>query len=102
RLPVAAQSSGRDVHRRVRVEPGVAGTRVRRRIDPMNFTGVFAPVPTPFDDQDRVDTRRLASALEKWCRRPLHGFVILGSNAEAALMDDFESDRAIVAAREAV
>jgi len=34
--------------------------------------------------------------------RPLAGVVVLGSNGEAALMDDFESDQAIVAAREAV
>jgi 4-hydroxy-2-oxoglutarate aldolase len=68
----------------------------------MTLTGVLAPVPTPFDDQDRVDTKRLTAALAKWCARPLHGFVVLGSNGEAALMDDVESDRAIAAAREAV
>jgi 4-hydroxy-2-oxoglutarate aldolase len=68
----------------------------------MNFAGVFVPVPTPFDEQDAVDTRRLSAALVKWTATPLSGFVILGSNGEAALMDDFESDRAIVAAREAV
>jgi len=68
----------------------------------MNLAGVFAPVPTPFDDQDRVDTRRLAAALGKWSSRPLAGVVVLGSNGEAVLMDDVESDRAIVAAREAV
>jgi 4-hydroxy-2-oxoglutarate aldolase len=68
----------------------------------MNFAGVLAPVPTPFDDRDQVDTRRLAAALARWSTRPLHGFVILGSNGEAVLMDDFEADRAIVAARDAV
>lgn len=68
----------------------------------MNFEGVLAPVPTPFDDQDQVDTRRLTAALGKWAQRPLHGFVVLGSTGEAVLMDDFESDRAIVAARDAV
>ena len=68
----------------------------------MNFAGVFAPIPTPFDDQDRVDTARLKAALLKWVATPLDGFVVLGSNGEAALMDDFESDQAIVAARDAV
>src|SRR6478672_7825496 len=68
----------------------------------MQLAGVFAPIPTPFDDRDRVDTARLKKALAKWVLRPLHGFVILGSNGEAVLMDDFESDQAIVAAREAV
>ena len=68
----------------------------------MNLSGVFAPIPTPFDDQDAVDTRRLRAALAKWVTRPLTGFIVLGSNGEAALMDDFEADRVIVAAREVV
>jgi 4-hydroxy-2-oxoglutarate aldolase len=68
----------------------------------MNLAGIFAPIPTPFDDQDRVDTNRLRAALERWIARPITGFVVLGSNGEAALMDDFESDRVIVAAREVV
>ncbi len=68
----------------------------------MNLAGVFAPVPTPFDDQDRADTKRLAAALRKWNQRPLTGYIVLGSNGEAVLMDDVESDRVIAAAREAV
>src|SRR3989442_234802 len=68
----------------------------------MNLAGVFAPIPTPFDDRDRVDTARLRAALTKWMKRPLHGVVVLGSNGEAVLMDDFEADQAIVAAREVV
>jgi 4-hydroxy-2-oxoglutarate aldolase len=68
----------------------------------MNLAGVFAPVPTPFDDRDRVDTTRLRAALTKWMKRPLNGVVVLGSNGEAVLLDDFEADQVIVAAREAV
>jgi 4-hydroxy-2-oxoglutarate aldolase len=66
------------------------------------FSGVFAPVPTPFDDRGEADPARLRAAFGRWIARPLAGFVVLGSNGEAALMDDFESDRVIVAAREAV
>src|SRR5258707_2222903 len=68
----------------------------------MNLAGVFAPVPTPFDDRDRVDTARLRTMLAKMASRPLDGVVVLGSNGEAVLMGDFESDQVIVAAREAV
>lgn len=68
----------------------------------MNLAGVFAPIPTPFDEQDQVDTRRLRAALDRWIARPLTGFIVLGSNGEAVVMDDFESDRVIVAAREAI
>jgi len=68
----------------------------------MKLNGVLAPVPTPFDEQDRVDTRRLTAALTKWMARPLHGVVVLGSNGEAVLLDEAEADRTIAAAREAV
>ena len=68
----------------------------------MDLTGVFAPVPTPFDDQDQVDIRRLKAAFARWVNGPLTGFVVLGSNGEAALMDEDESDRVIALTREAV
>ena len=68
----------------------------------MILSGVFAPIPTPFDEDDRVDTRRLRAALERWVAGPLAGFVVLGSNGEAVYLDDFEADRVIVAAREAI
>jgi len=68
----------------------------------MNLSGIFAPIPTPFDDRDEVDVGRLRAALARWITRPLTGFVVLGSNGEAGLMDDVESDRVIAAAREAI
>jgi 4-hydroxy-2-oxoglutarate aldolase len=68
----------------------------------MNLTGVFAPVPTPFDRDDAVDLGRLRAALARWVASPLAGFVVLGSNGEAVLLDDLESERVIAAAREAV
>ena len=49
----------------------------------MNLSGVFAPIPTPFDDRDEVDTGRLRTALARWLATPLTGFVVLGSNGEA-------------------
>lgn len=68
----------------------------------MNLAGVFAPIPTPFDARDQVDTARLRAAIGRWIARPLTGLVVLGSNGEAVLMDDFEADQVIVAAREAI
>jgi 4-hydroxy-2-oxoglutarate aldolase len=67
----------------------------------MKLDGVLAPIPTPFDEDDRVDTRRLTAALSKWASRPLHGVVVLGSNGEAVLVDEIETDRVVAAAREA-
>src|SRR5436190_9664568 len=69
---------------------------------PMRLSGVFAPIPTPFDDDGAADPDRLRAALARWVRRPLAGFVILGSNGEAVLLDEEESDLIIAAAREAV
>src|SRR6188508_1879848 len=69
---------------------------------PMELTGLFAPIPTPFDNRDQVDLNRLRTALSRWLASPLTGFVVLGSNGEAALLDDEESDRHVAAAREMV
>ena len=68
----------------------------------MGLSGVFAPIPTPFDEDGAADPARLRAALARWVRRPLAGFVILGSNGEAVLLDEDESDSIIAAAREAV
>jgi 4-hydroxy-2-oxoglutarate aldolase len=68
----------------------------------MKLSGIFAPIPTPFDDDGALDTVRLRAALARWVEGPLNGFVVLGSNGEAILLDELESDRAIVAARESV
>ncbi len=68
----------------------------------MQLSGIFAPVPTPFDRDDRVDTARLKAAFARWIARPITGFVVLGSNGEAVLLDEDESDRVITAARECV
>jgi 4-hydroxy-2-oxoglutarate aldolase len=65
----------------------------------MTLAGVFAPVPTPFDDRDRLDVVRFRRALARWVQSPLAGFVVLGSSGEAALMDDEESDQAVAEAR---
>jgi 4-hydroxy-2-oxoglutarate aldolase len=68
----------------------------------MNLSGVFAPIPTPFDRDGAVDAGKLRTALARFVARPLTGFIILGSNGEAVLLDEHESDRVIAAAREAV
>src|SRR5215831_6370327 len=68
----------------------------------MGLSGVFAPLPTPFDDAGAIDTARLRAAIGRWIAQPLTGFVVLGSNGEAVLLDEDEADRVIAAARESV
>ena len=67
----------------------------------MDIRGVFPPIPTPFRD-DAVDTAALAKNCERGMATGLRGLVVLGSNGEAPLLDDDESDRVIAAARERV
>jgi 4-hydroxy-2-oxoglutarate aldolase len=68
----------------------------------MNLQGVFAPIPTPFDADDRVDAPKLTAAFARWIDRPITGFIVLGSNGEAPLLSDDEADGVIAAARAAV
>jgi 4-hydroxy-2-oxoglutarate aldolase len=68
----------------------------------MNLSGVLTPIPTPFTDNDEADVDRLRAALAHWVKTPLAGFVVLGSNGEAALLDEDESDRVVGAARDVV
>lgn len=68
----------------------------------MNFSGVFAPVPTPFDRDERFDAERMKRAFARWVAQPITGFVVLGSNGEAVFLDEAESDAVIATAREAI
>lgn len=65
------------------------------------FTAVFPPMATPFDD-DRVDVRAIASNITRWIAGGVGGVVALGSNGEAPLLDEEESDRVVEAARNAL
>lgn len=67
----------------------------------MPIDGVFPPIPTPFKD-GRVDVAAMASNVERWMATRIRGVVVLGSNGEAPLIDETESDAAVAAARDAV
>src|SRR3954470_2670671 len=66
----------------------------------MNLRGVFAPIPTPFDRDGRIDLDTLGAACAHWAASPLDGIVVLGSTGEAALLDEAESDRVLAFARD--
>lgn len=61
--------------------------------------GIFAPVTTPFTG-DEVDLPAFRRNTRHYAATPLAGVVVLGSNGEAASLDDAESDALIEAARE--
>ena len=64
----------------------------------MQLEGVLPPIPTPFD-RDSIDHRALAGNVARWMRTRLAGLVVLGSNGEAPLLDDAESDAVIETVR---
>jgi 4-hydroxy-2-oxoglutarate aldolase len=68
----------------------------------LDLSGVFPPVPTPFAADESVDLAALQHNIRHMLGAPLRGVVVLGSNGEAPLIGDDESERAIAAAREAV
>jgi len=57
---------------------------------------------TPFDEKGDVDPAAIRSNVTRWVAAGVRGIVALGSNGEAPLLDERESDAVIAAAREAV
>jgi 4-hydroxy-2-oxoglutarate aldolase len=67
----------------------------------MNFAAVFPPMATPFRNGE-IDASSILFNVERWMRAGAGGVVALGSNGEAPLLGEDESDRVIAAAREGV
>lgn len=63
--------------------------------------GSFPPVPTPFVD-GHFSPERFAENIERWASDPLDGYVVLGSNGEAPLLDDHERQAVVRVACERV
>ncbi|MEW6367573.1 MAG: dihydrodipicolinate synthase family protein [Acidobacteriota bacterium] len=68
----------------------------------MKIRGVLPPVTTPFDNRGEVDTAALRANLRRYLDCAVAGIVVLGTNGEAALLDEAESDAMVAAARESV
>ena len=66
------------------------------------FGGIFTPIVTPFTADDRVDEAALRRNVDLWMGTPLTGLVVLGSNGEAAQLDDDEADRVVELVRKHV
>lgn len=52
--------------------------------------GIFAPIPTPFDERGEIAYDRLAENLDRWWGTALTGVVVLGSNGEYVLLTNEE------------
>jgi 4-hydroxy-2-oxoglutarate aldolase len=66
----------------------------------LDLEGIFPPVPTPFGEEGQISVAQLRGNLGIWNRFPLRGYVALGSNGEAALLDREERLSVLVAIRE--
>ena len=64
--------------------------------------GIFPPIPTPFDERGEISPRELAANVRRWMSTKLAGVLVLGSNGEAAFLDEAEDDVAVGTAREHV
>ena len=66
------------------------------------FAGIYTPIVTPFTSDGEVDQRAIASNVDRYLASSLTGLVVLGSNGEAAQLEDDEADRVIGTVRERV
>ena len=66
------------------------------------FAGIYTPIVTPFGPDGNIDARGLASNVDHYLATRLTGLVVLGSNGEAAQLEDDEADHVIGIVRERV
>lgn len=66
------------------------------------FAGIFTPIVTPLDADDAVDEVGLRANVRRWMHTSLRGLVVLGSNGEAAQLEEVEADRIVDIVREGV
>jgi len=64
----------------------------------MDLSGVYPPIATPFAD-DEIDYTGLRRNVGRWMATGLRGLLALGSNGEAAFLDEDESERIVATVR---
>jgi 4-hydroxy-2-oxoglutarate aldolase len=67
----------------------------------MHLSGIYPPIVTPFKD-DEIDLAGLRHNTDRWMKTGLRGLLALGSNGEAAFVDDDEAERVVATVRERV
>jgi 4-hydroxy-2-oxoglutarate aldolase len=68
----------------------------------LSLSGVHSPICTPFNVDGSVAYDKLKSNLELWCKTPLNGFLVLGSNGEYVYLTEREKIQVLEAARAAI
>jgi 4-hydroxy-2-oxoglutarate aldolase len=80
----------------------VKQTQLQDIMSTLNFSGIFPPLPTPFDNDENLLPEKIRFNIERLSRYDLAGFLILGSNGEQVMLSEKEKIEAIAAAREAL
>jgi len=65
-----------------------------------SLRGILPPIPTTFDAAGQVDRAALTDNVRRWSATGLSGVLALGSNGEASLLDEDESDVVLNVVRE--
>ncbi|TFG72245.1 MAG: dihydrodipicolinate synthase family protein [Anaerolineales bacterium] len=68
---------------------------------PLCLSGIFPPIPTPFDTNGDVNDTALTDNITLWNQHALAGYVVLGSNGEAAYLGWEEKLRVLETVRRA-
>jgi len=68
----------------------------------ISLSGVFPPIPTPFDAEGEVTIQALVENIERWNEYDLSGYIVLGSNGEAGYLAEEEKLRVWEAARQVI
>ncbi len=68
----------------------------------MTLAAVFPPMVTPFTAGGDVDAQAIGRNVERWMHAGLGGVVALGTNGEAALLEENEAECVVEAVRTAV
>lgn len=56
----------------------------------IDLSGLYAPVPTPFHEDERIAFDHFEANLQRWISQPLDGVVMPGSNSEIPYLTDEE------------
>lgn len=68
----------------------------------IRLDGIYPPVPTAFDKEDRIAAGPLAKNIEALNKFDLRGYIILGSNGEYVMLSPEEKLTVLKTAREAI
>ncbi len=69
---------------------------------PLSLSGIFPPIPTPFDTSGEVHCAALTDNLARWNQHALAGYVVLGSNGEAPYLGWEEKLRVLETVRRSI